>query len=123
MPKSPDKALLHRSFASSAQHPLMIVLKKGNEEPSGHGAFPRFVGTLKVEADEDYGTCSLAIEGAYDPPLGLLGDAFDAAVGRKIAKATARQLLRELRKMLEEEHARSHVHPEPVQQAAKASNR
>jgi len=75
--------------------------------PAGGGPFPVFNGSISVETDEDYGSCSLLIEGDYEPPMGLIGEAFDATVGRKIAKATARQLLRELRQALEEEYSKS----------------
>src|ERR1700687_5861953 len=71
--------------------------------PVDGGPFPRFLGFIGIEADEEYGTCTLTIEGDYDPPMGIFGDAFDAAVGRKITKATARELLKDIRKVLEEE--------------------
>jgi hypothetical protein len=35
----------------------------------------------------------LEILGSYDPPLGLVGDAFDAAVGHRIAEATVLRFL------------------------------
>jgi hypothetical protein len=35
----------------------------------------------------------LEIEGAYQPPLGLVGDAADAAVGHRVAEATVHRFL------------------------------
>jgi hypothetical protein len=69
--------------------------------PVGDGPYPKFVGVLTVEAEEGYGTCALTLEGDYEPPFGALGEAFDAALGRRIAIATARKLLHELRGALE----------------------
>ena len=69
--------------------------------PAPGGPFPKFVGVITIEADESYGTCALVLDGTYEPPLGMLGAAFDAAIGQRIANATARELLRSLRDRLE----------------------
>jgi len=61
--------------------------------PLGGGPFPAFRGTLTIEADEDYTSSRLALDGEYTPPLGVPGAAFDAALGHRIAQATARDLL------------------------------
>lgn len=45
----------------------------------------------------------LEIVGAYDPPLGLVGDAFDAAVGRRIAEATVLRFLDEVAAQIRKE--------------------
>ncbi|HXW77274.1 MAG TPA: hypothetical protein VEJ20_07695 [Candidatus Eremiobacteraceae bacterium] len=75
-------------------------------QPAGGGPFPTFSGTIAVEADENYDSCALVVDGDYDPPYGALGQAFDAALGARIASATARELLRELKGVLEESYAR-----------------
>jgi hypothetical protein len=69
--------------------------------PEGGGPFPTFHGYLSVEQDERYGTSSLLLEGEYEPPLGTIGKAFDAAIGRRIALATAHELLHALRRKIE----------------------
>ena len=69
--------------------------------PEGGGPFPTFDGFLSVEQDERYGTSSLLLEGEYEPPLGAVGKAFDAAIGRRIALATAHELLHALRRKIE----------------------
>ena len=38
----------------------------------------------------------LELAGAYDPPMGLAGAAFDAVVGSRLAAGTAAELLRAL---------------------------
>jgi hypothetical protein len=68
----------------------------------GGGPFPKFAGFIVIESDEDYGTCSLVLDGAYAPPFGPVGAAFDAVLGRRIATVTARHLLRALRQKLED---------------------
>jgi hypothetical protein len=67
----------------------------------GGGPFPRFEGNVEVKGDEDYHSFRLVLEGRYDPPLGMIGDAFDAVVGRWIALATARDLLKRMRDEIE----------------------
>jgi len=38
----------------------------------------------------------LTLEGKYEPPLGVAGKVFDAALGWRIAEATTRLLLKEI---------------------------
>ncbi len=70
--------------------------------PKGGGPYPTFDGSIRIQADENYGSCTLILKGTYEPPLGALGQIFDAALGRRIAKATARTLLRELADAVEQ---------------------
>jgi len=58
------------------------------------GPYPEFDGELTVRADETYETSLLELRGAYRPPGGALGAAFDWAAGSRIASATAQALLR-----------------------------
>jgi len=57
--------------------------------------FPTFTGTLALEAATPK-ACALTLDGTYEPPLGIAGKVFDAALGRRIAEATAEQLLKEI---------------------------
>ena len=69
--------------------------------PDGGGPFPDFDGSLKIVADEDYTGFWLALDGAYVPPGGIAGKLFDAALGTRIAHATGRRLLEEIRAEME----------------------
>ncbi|MGZ3499587.1 MAG: hypothetical protein ACXVAK_18840 [Vulcanimicrobiaceae bacterium] len=61
--------------------------------PQAGGIYPSFEGKLTLRPDEDYGFPILELAGEYAPPLGVVGLAFDAAVGHTIASETARHLL------------------------------
>ena len=74
------------------------------------GPFPTFVGTLEVEADEDYASSRLALAGTYEPPLGLAGKVFDAVLGHHIALATARDLLGRIAEYIEHSYADTEAH-------------
>jgi hypothetical protein len=74
-------------------------------EPAGGGPFPRFHGSLVASNDEGYESFSLVLDGAYEPPMGASGAAFDAALGHRIAIATARNLLAEVRDGIEKAYA------------------
>jgi len=64
--------------------------------PESKGLYPDFDGELTVRADEDYTTSILELRGEYRPPAGIVGAAFDRAVGSRIASSTARALLEEV---------------------------
>jgi hypothetical protein len=93
------------------QHDVIATLRHlpqtwGNDcfdvgwEPSG-GGFPRFSGTLSLENNEEFDSFTLMLKGSYDPPVGPSGQAFDAALGHRIAIATARDLLSRIRDEIE----------------------
>ncbi len=65
-------------------------------EPRGGGPFPTFSGTLSVRADEDWNVAALELDGAYTPPMGVPGAAFDHVLGSHIATSTAKALLSEI---------------------------
>lgn len=65
-------------------------------QSAAQGPYPVFDGVLSVEAGEDYDAFRLALDGTYQPPLGLAGKAFDAVIGNRIAEQTARELLAEM---------------------------
>jgi len=75
------------------------------EVPEG-GPYPKFDGTLSVEANDDYDTFSLVLRGSYTPPGGIAGQAFDMALGHRIAEATARDLLERVKTDVEDSHHR-----------------
>ena len=63
------------------------------------GPYPVFHGTLSV-ADEGAGWSRIDLDGTYKPPFGPVGAAFDAAVGHRIAEATASELLAQFKRIL-----------------------
>ncbi len=67
------------------------------------GPFPLFAGELVVESGDDYDTFTLFLRGDYTPPLGLVGKGFDAALGNRIARATANDLLHHVKELVERE--------------------
>jgi len=68
-------------------------------KPANGGPFPEFHGTLSIAQDAiDWSRIDL--DGAYRPPFGLAGAAFDAVLGHRIAEATANHLLAKLKEML-----------------------
>lgn len=73
--------------------------------PETPGPFPLFAGELFVDCGDDYDTFRLRLSGEYKPPLGLLGKGFDAVVGRRIAQATASDLLRRIKDLVERQFA------------------
>jgi hypothetical protein len=68
--------------------------------PEGTGVFPAFDGILIVRAGEGNAS-SLELDGNYTPPFGAAGQIFDAAIGHRIAQATARELLKDLKRAIE----------------------
>jgi hypothetical protein len=70
-------------------------------EAESGGPYPVYDGELYIGADEDYDAFWLVLDGAYAPPGGPAGKIFDAVIGRRIAAASARGLLTELRAEIE----------------------
>jgi hypothetical protein len=70
------------------------------------GPYPEFDGELTVRADETYSSSLLELQGSYRPPGGIAGAAFDAAVGNRIASATAQALLDRLGREMESRYRR-----------------
>jgi len=69
--------------------------------------FPHMQAKLLVYALSSSET-QLELEGSYDPPLGLLGDAIDAVVGHRIAEACVLHFLQDVAAQLRAELARGH---------------
>jgi hypothetical protein len=95
------------SFASKRQDAL--AAGRENEgmslewEAEDGGVYPTFDGVLILRPHS--GETELELHGEYTPPLGGIGAAFDAVAGNKIAQATVRILLENLKISLEEEFA------------------
>ena len=70
------------------------------------GPYPEFDGELTVRADETYETALLELRGAYRPPGGAAGAAFDWAAGSHIARATALALLARIGDAMEARYQR-----------------
>jgi hypothetical protein len=112
-------------FKADMQTPVRFVLsapRTGDDmipkiplrwEPEGNGPFPAFEGTLSVEADDDYDGFEIVLRGSYEPPFGLAGKTFDAAVGKQIARATARELLERIRDFVEEAYQETELSKQP----------
>ena len=67
--------------------------------PKDGGPYPSFSGTLSV-AEDAIGWSRIEIDGSYRPPFGIAGAVFDAAIGQRIAQATASELLGEIKSLL-----------------------
>jgi hypothetical protein len=57
--------------------------------------FPHMKAKLSVYPLSNTET-QLELEGSYDPPLGVLGDAIDAVVGKRIAEATVLRFVQDV---------------------------
>jgi len=66
-------------------------------------AYPNFSGSLSADADADGEGTVLALSGRYEPPGGAAGEAFDAVLGYRVARATLRDLLERIRDGMEAE--------------------
>jgi len=71
---------------------------------AGTRVFPQFHGTLRLRI-ETVDSTRLTLEGAYRPPLGLAGRAFDLLIGRRIARATMTDLIDRIAHALERREA------------------
>jgi len=78
-------------------------------KPEGTAALPVFRGTLRVTAATPKSSL-LSLEGDYEPPLGAVGKAFDATVGRRIAESTGDELLKMLAEWIETKYATEEPH-------------
>jgi hypothetical protein len=65
--------------------------------PEGTLVFPRFDGKLSVCTNSNPDACYIELDGSYTAPLGTAGQIFDAAIDRRIAQATAREVLKDLK--------------------------
>jgi hypothetical protein len=100
IPGTPTALRLERSVGVTIQREIrvgeMVPTYVVRWEPSEPGPFPTFEGTLSVHGEDDYNSFTLAIEGAYEPPGGVVGAAFDGIIGARVAGACARNLLAQI---------------------------
>jgi hypothetical protein len=96
-------ATLYPLQSISDPHPTYSV----SWAPQGGGLFPDFCGALAVEKSAHDDCFGLLVSGHYDPPLGAAGAVFDAALGRRIAHTSARDLLRSIADFVENACAHS----------------
>lgn len=64
--------------------------------PVPSGPYPSFHGTMRLVPKRDTRMTTLEVSGSYEPPLGVLGAAFDRVIGRRIAAATLRAFVLEI---------------------------
>jgi hypothetical protein len=102
-----SKAVCVRFAPTIFQPPSPGHLTAISWEPAGGGPFPKFNGTIGLAADEKPDACCITLDGHYDPPLGPIGDAFDAVIGKHIARLTARNLLDEIAIVMELAYSQS----------------
>jgi hypothetical protein len=69
--------------------------------PEGTGVFPTFEGILIIRGKTGSDVSSVELDGSYTPPYGVAGQVFDAAIGRRIAQATAREFLKDVKAAIE----------------------
>lgn len=69
---------------------------------------PTFTGELHGERVEAGGS-RLVLTGSYEAPMGRLGVVFDALLGRRIAAATARALLEDIKTFVEADYETARV--------------
>ncbi len=77
--------------------------------PLGNAALPTFSGSLRITAETPKSSL-VVLDGDYEPPLGALGKLFDAAIGRRIAEATADELLRVIAERIELDYMTEEPH-------------
>jgi hypothetical protein len=73
----------------------VMVLPITWQSASNPSLFPRLKAELLVYPLSSHET-QLELEGTYDPPLGILGDAIDAMIGHRIAEASVLHFLRDI---------------------------
>ena len=70
-------------------------------EPEGTAIFPRFDGRLFLTGFGNAALSYVELDGYYTPPFGAAGQVFDATIGQRIAQATAREFLADLKATIE----------------------
>ena len=86
-----------RTRGEASLNDLMLI----NWMPEGTAVFPTFEGILVVRPQRERNSSSIELDGTYTPPFGAAGQAFDAAIGHRIAQSTARELLKDLKAAIE----------------------
>jgi len=81
------------------------------------GPFPEFAGALAVERTLLHDRIGLVLSGHYQPPFGAAGAVFDGRLGKRIAQASVRGLLRSVADHVE----RAGAHRIPARSAPRAT--
>lgn len=76
--------------------------------PQAQGMFPDFRGVLTIRPKRS--GVWMRLTGAYEPPYGTLGKAFDAIAGRMLAQRTMRHLLADLAADIEAQYEEERSH-------------
>jgi hypothetical protein len=109
-----DLSMLKLPGKSQARHEVRVrheLIESGGKKRLAFSwdpddrTVPRFAGTLTCD-EKEAGITTVTLEGAYTPPLGLAGAAFDLVAGRKIARATVRALLDDIKEFIEADFQR-----------------
>jgi hypothetical protein len=86
-------------------HDVLVRFRKGRDaenlndtffldwEPSGQGPYPTFSGSMNVYAETDPRGSRLEIDGNYQAPGGMIGQLFDALIGRRMARVALADLV------------------------------
>lgn len=82
-------ATLYPLHSTRDPHPTYSV----TWAPQGGGAFPEFAGALAVEKGPRDACFGLMVSGHYEPPAVAVGALFDVALGARIVRTVARDLL------------------------------
>jgi len=81
-----------RALDESRLNDVVIV----SWEPAARSALPALRAVVSSDLSEDGRTVLVRLDGTYDPPGRGAGALFDAAVGKRIAEASARDFLRRI---------------------------
>lgn len=81
-------------------------------EAAGGGPYPKFTGTIAFHHGKTE-SCTMQLRGSYEPPGGLLGKAFDAAVGQRIAERSIETFLQTMKREIEGAYSDDILHADP----------
>jgi len=95
----------HVTFKNAFDELRLEYRVQVNWVPIGTRALPSFNGLFHLQRVKEPGRCRLVIAGEYEPPLSIVGKAFDAIAGKRIAQDTLRRLLGEIRGAIEAANA------------------
>jgi hypothetical protein len=69
--------------------------------PEGMTVLPSFSGTRVVWGEAGEKLSYIELDGTYTPPFGEAGQVFDETIGRRVAEKTAREFLKDLKRVIE----------------------
>ncbi len=94
---------LPTSFALAREVELRVARERDAENlndvfrimwsPSGGGPFPHFNGTIVVWSEDDPDAGFLELNGEYEAPRTVAGEAFDVTIGHLIAERTVKHFV------------------------------